>query len=184
VTLARCPCGVAFLLDQNPPDYEHGLLETLDYYVEQGAGIDLIVEPLLRLVPGTVRRCLEAPWLLAAEINRVLRPGGVVYPHQAPVTPDGAWGSVNPPTRHLRAGLIHAAPAALASPTPSQRFRGLRFFFRASFRAATISSRSSSAGSKSGAPSRAWSTCSRASSRCPSWKRQRPMLKTVAGFGP
>jgi SAM-dependent methyltransferase len=59
VTLVRCPCGVAFLLDQNPPDYEHGLIETLDYYVEQGAGIDLIVEPLLRLAPGTVRRCLE-----------------------------------------------------------------------------------------------------------------------------
>ena len=31
----------------------------LDYYVEQGAGIDLIVAPLLRLPPGTVRRCLE-----------------------------------------------------------------------------------------------------------------------------
>jgi SAM-dependent methyltransferase len=59
VTLARCLCGVAFLLDQDAPDYEHGLIETLDYYVEQGAGIDLIVEPLLRLAPGTVRRCLE-----------------------------------------------------------------------------------------------------------------------------
>jgi SAM-dependent methyltransferase len=31
----------------------------LDYYVEQGAGIDLIVAPLLRLPPRTVRRCLE-----------------------------------------------------------------------------------------------------------------------------
>ena len=31
----------------------------LDYYVEQGAGIDLVVAPLLRLPRGTIRRCLE-----------------------------------------------------------------------------------------------------------------------------
>ena len=35
------------------------MAEMLDYYVEQGAGIDLIVAPLLRLPPRTVRRCLE-----------------------------------------------------------------------------------------------------------------------------
>jgi phosphoadenosine phosphosulfate reductase len=35
------------------------MAEMLDYYVEQGAGIDLIVAPLLRLAPRTVRHCLE-----------------------------------------------------------------------------------------------------------------------------
>ncbi|MEO6194730.1 MAG: class I SAM-dependent methyltransferase [Thermoanaerobaculia bacterium] len=60
VTLLRCPaCGVAFLQDLTPPDYERDMAEMLDYYVEQGAGIDLIVAPLLRVPPGTVRRCLE-----------------------------------------------------------------------------------------------------------------------------
>ena len=60
VTLLRCPdCGVAFLQDLTPPDYETHLTEMLDYYVEQGAGIDLIVAPLLRLPAPTVRRCLE-----------------------------------------------------------------------------------------------------------------------------
>jgi 2-polyprenyl-3-methyl-5-hydroxy-6-metoxy-1,4-benzoquinol methylase len=60
VTLLRCPaCGAAFLQDLTPPDYESSMAEMLDYYVEQGAGIDLIVAPLLRLPPGTVRRCLE-----------------------------------------------------------------------------------------------------------------------------
>jgi SAM-dependent methyltransferase len=60
VTLLRCPaCGAAFLQDLTPPDYETSMAEMLDYYVEQGAGIDLIVAPLLRLPPGTVRRCLE-----------------------------------------------------------------------------------------------------------------------------
>jgi len=60
VTLLRCPaCGAAFLQDLTPPDYESDMAEMLDYYVEQGAGIDLIVAPLLRLPPRTVRRCLE-----------------------------------------------------------------------------------------------------------------------------
>lgn len=60
VTLLRCPvCGAAFLQDLTPPDYEHGMAELLDYYVEQGAGIDLMVAPLLRLPPESVRRCLE-----------------------------------------------------------------------------------------------------------------------------
>ncbi len=60
MTLLRCPaCGVAFLADQTPPDYEVAVDGMLDYYVEQGAGIDLIVAPLLRIPPGTVRRCLE-----------------------------------------------------------------------------------------------------------------------------
>jgi len=35
------------------------MAEMLDYYIEQGAGIDLIVAPLHRLPPGSVRRCLE-----------------------------------------------------------------------------------------------------------------------------
>jgi SAM-dependent methyltransferase len=60
ITLLRCPaCGAAFLQDLNPPDYESDMAEMLDYYVEQGAGIDLIVAPLHRLPPGSVRRCLE-----------------------------------------------------------------------------------------------------------------------------
>ena len=60
VTLLRCPaCGVAFLEDQTLPDYEIAVDGMLDYYVEQGAGIDLIVAPLLRIPAGTVRRCLE-----------------------------------------------------------------------------------------------------------------------------
>jgi SAM-dependent methyltransferase len=60
VTFLRCPaCGAAFLQDLTPPDYQSDMAEMLDYYVEQGAGIDLIVTPLLRLPPRTVRRCLE-----------------------------------------------------------------------------------------------------------------------------
>ncbi|MEA2604207.1 MAG: hypothetical protein QOF89_5199 [Acidobacteriota bacterium] len=60
VTLLRClACGAAFLQDLTPPDYESDMAEMLDYYVEQGAGIDVIVAPLLRLSPRSVRRCLE-----------------------------------------------------------------------------------------------------------------------------
>lgn len=60
VTFLRCSeCGAAFLDDLTPPDYEEETPEMLDYYVEQGAGIDLIVAPLLRVPPASVRRCLE-----------------------------------------------------------------------------------------------------------------------------
>jgi SAM-dependent methyltransferase len=60
VTLLRCPaCGTGFLDDLTVPDYESDMPEMLDYYVEQGAGIDLIVAPLQRVPPGSVRRCLE-----------------------------------------------------------------------------------------------------------------------------
>jgi SAM-dependent methyltransferase len=60
VILLACPaCGAAFLEDLTPPDYERDVAVMLDYYVEQGAGIDLIVAPLLRVPPGMVRRCLE-----------------------------------------------------------------------------------------------------------------------------
>ena len=60
ITLLRCPaCGVAFLEDLTPPDYEVSLAAQLDYYVEQGAGIDCIVAPLLRLPRESVRRCLD-----------------------------------------------------------------------------------------------------------------------------
>src|SRR3954454_22618536 len=60
VTLLRCPaCGAAFLQDLAPPDYGSDMAELLDYYVEQGAGIDLLVAPLFRLPAGSVRRCLE-----------------------------------------------------------------------------------------------------------------------------
>jgi SAM-dependent methyltransferase len=60
ITLLRCGgCGAAFLQELTPPDYEIDVASMLDYYVEQGAGIDLIVAPLLRLPAGTIRRCLE-----------------------------------------------------------------------------------------------------------------------------
>lgn len=60
VTLLRCPeCGAAFLQELTPPDYEMDVAEMLDYYVEQGAGIDLIVAPLLRLPAQRIRRCFE-----------------------------------------------------------------------------------------------------------------------------
>ncbi len=60
VTLLRCPsCGAAFLQDLTPPDYGSEMAEMLDFYVEQGAGIDLLVAPLQRLPPRAVRRCLE-----------------------------------------------------------------------------------------------------------------------------
>jgi 2-polyprenyl-3-methyl-5-hydroxy-6-metoxy-1,4-benzoquinol methylase len=60
ITLLRCPaCGAAFLDDLTTPDYEGDMPEMLDYYVEQGAGIDLIVAPLRRVPAGSVRRCLE-----------------------------------------------------------------------------------------------------------------------------
>jgi SAM-dependent methyltransferase len=60
ITLLACAaCGTAFLADRTPPDYAMDVDRLLDYYVEQGAGIDLIVAPLLRLPAGTIRRCLE-----------------------------------------------------------------------------------------------------------------------------
>ena len=60
ITLLRCPaCGVAFLEDLTPPDYEVEMAAQLDYYVEQGAGIDCIVAPLLRLPPEPIRRLLD-----------------------------------------------------------------------------------------------------------------------------
>lgn len=60
VTLLRCPdCGSAFLRDLTPPDYGVETEAMLEYYVEQGAGIDLVVAPLLRIPPDTVRRVLE-----------------------------------------------------------------------------------------------------------------------------
>ncbi|MEA2561379.1 MAG: hypothetical protein QOH06_2883 [Acidobacteriota bacterium] len=60
VTLLCCPaCGAAFLEDLTPPDYETSMAVQLDYYVEQGAGIDCIVAPLLRLPPESVRRFLD-----------------------------------------------------------------------------------------------------------------------------
>lgn len=60
ILFLRCPeCRAAFLDDLTPPDYAEETPEMLDYYVEQGAGIDLIVAPLMRIPPATVRRCLE-----------------------------------------------------------------------------------------------------------------------------
>ncbi|MBV9493640.1 MAG: class I SAM-dependent methyltransferase [Acidobacteria bacterium] len=60
VSLLHCAaCGAAFLDDLTTPHYESDMPELLDYYVEQGAGIDLIVAPLLRIPAGSVRRAIE-----------------------------------------------------------------------------------------------------------------------------
>ncbi|HKR65408.1 MAG TPA: class I SAM-dependent methyltransferase, partial [Thermoanaerobaculia bacterium] len=60
ITFLRCAhCGAAFLDDLTAPDYGLETPQMLDYYVEQGAGIDLVVAPLLRVPPKSVRRCLE-----------------------------------------------------------------------------------------------------------------------------
>jgi SAM-dependent methyltransferase len=60
ITFLRCAnCSAAFLDDLTPPDYGEETPEMLEYYVEQGAGIDLIVAPLMRVPPASVRRCLE-----------------------------------------------------------------------------------------------------------------------------
>ena len=72
VNLLRCPaCGVAFLQDLTPPDYEMSLAVQLDYYVEQGAGIDCIVAPLLRLPADSVRRCLDVGCSFAFSLDFV-----------------------------------------------------------------------------------------------------------------
>ena len=60
VTFLRCAaCGAVFLDDLAVPDYGQDRPQMLDYYVEQGAGIDLVVAPLLRVPREAVRRCLE-----------------------------------------------------------------------------------------------------------------------------
>jgi SAM-dependent methyltransferase len=60
VKALRCgECSSVFLEDLTPPEYGNDTPEMLEYYVEQGAGIDLVVAPFLRIPADTVRRCLE-----------------------------------------------------------------------------------------------------------------------------
>lgn len=63
LTLIRCPgCGSAFYNDRTPPPYEGGdalATSALQFYVEQGAGIDAMLEPLFRFHPERIRHYLE-----------------------------------------------------------------------------------------------------------------------------
>ncbi|MEO8504159.1 MAG: class I SAM-dependent methyltransferase [Acidobacteriota bacterium] len=64
ITLLRCPeCGVGFLRDPVAPRYEEATEVaagmSVDYYVEQGAGVDAMASLLQRLTPRMGRRFLE-----------------------------------------------------------------------------------------------------------------------------
>jgi SAM-dependent methyltransferase len=100
--------GARSLPDARDP--ARGLLRTrpLGLDIHPGHRVDLVGDAhgLGRFLRGgslgavfssAVLEHLEAPWLLAAEINRVLRPGGVVY-QQAP----GAWPAHAQPTDFWR----------------------------------------------------------------------------------
>src|SRR5688572_9248951 len=93
VTLLRCPaCGVAFLEDLTPPDYEMTLAVQLDYYVEQGAGIDCIVAPLMRLPAESVRRFLDVgcSFGFALDFSRFAFRWGVLGVEPSPPAAAGA----------------------------------------------------------------------------------------------
>jgi SAM-dependent methyltransferase len=89
---ARSPAG----LEAAPPrPLLRGPVLGLD--IHPGSCVDLVgdahaLSRFLRegsmdaVVSGSVLEHLQAPWLFAAEVNRVLKPGGLVY-HEAP----GAW---------------------------------------------------------------------------------------------
>lgn len=89
---ARTPAG----LEKAPPrPLLRGPVIGLD--IHPGYGVDLVgdahvLSRFLRersvdaVVSGSVLEHLQAPWLFAAEVNRVLKVGGLVY-HEAP----GAW---------------------------------------------------------------------------------------------
>ena len=62
ITLLRCSeCSNLFWDDLEPFAYEGGtgFPWSADFYVEQGAGIDALIEPIARLPPDRVRRYLE-----------------------------------------------------------------------------------------------------------------------------
>lgn len=61
LTLVECPgCGSAFYDDLTPNHYEDtGDTGAVKFYVEQGAGVDVMLEPLLRFDPGRIRHYLE-----------------------------------------------------------------------------------------------------------------------------
>ncbi|WP_353861993.1 class I SAM-dependent methyltransferase [Azospirillum formosense] len=60
--LAVCDrCGTAFFPTLTPPEYEtaHATDAALAFYLEQGAGIDVMAEPLAAVDPARVRRYME-----------------------------------------------------------------------------------------------------------------------------
>jgi SAM-dependent methyltransferase len=62
ITLLRCPeCSNLFWDDLEPFAYEGGtgFPWSADFYVEQGAGVDALIEPIARLPAGGVSRYLE-----------------------------------------------------------------------------------------------------------------------------
>ncbi|HTG35577.1 MAG TPA: methyltransferase domain-containing protein [Thermoanaerobaculia bacterium] len=140
---ARTPAG---LVGMPPRELLRGPVIGLD--IHPGFCVDLVgdahvLSRFLRersvdaVVSGSVLEHLQAPWLFAAEVNRVLKVGGLVY-HEAP----GAWPAHAEPNDFWRmsaAGLCvlfgpesgfevlearDAGPAAMI-PTPKWRQRHL-----------------------------------------------------------
>jgi len=140
---ARTPAGLAGM---PPRQLLRGPVIGLD--IHPGFCVDLVgdahaLSRFLRegsvdaVVSGSVLEHLQAPWLFAAEVNRVLKPGGLVY-HEAP----GAWPAHAEPNDFWRmsaAGLqvlfgpesgfevleARDAGAAAMIPTPKWRQRHL-----------------------------------------------------------
>ncbi|MSP89131.1 MAG: class I SAM-dependent methyltransferase [Alphaproteobacteria bacterium] len=59
--LACGACGAAFFADFEPPAYESatGIAASVKFYVEQGAGMDVMLEPLFAIERANVRRYME-----------------------------------------------------------------------------------------------------------------------------
>jgi SAM-dependent methyltransferase len=136
---ARTPAG----LDGMPPrPLLRGPVIGLD--IHPGLCVDLVgdahfLSRFLRegsvdaVVSGSVLEHLQAPWLFAAEVNRVLKPGGLVY-HEAP----GAWPAHAQPNDFWRMSaeglrvlfgpesgfeVLDAQDSGMAAMIPSPRWR-------------------------------------------------------------